>query len=137
MMKTGFTCGTFDLLHAGHILMFQDAANQCDRLVVGLQTDPSIDRPKKNKPIQSVEERKIQLDALRCVDEVIIYETETDLYSILESLRPDVRIIGSDWWEKNYTGCELEIPIYFHHRQHDYSTTNLRKRVKRSEGFMR
>ena len=131
MMKTGFTCGTFDLLHAGHILMFQDAANQCDRLVVGLQTDPSIDRPKKNKPIQSVEERKIQLEALRYVDEIIIYETENDLYVILEGLTPDIRIVGSDWWGKNYTGCKLDIPVYYHHREHEYSTTNLRKRINR------
>ena len=83
-MKKGFTCSCFDLLHAGHILMLKDAREQCDYLIVGLQTDPTIDRPEKNKPIQSFEERKIQLEAVRYVDEIIVYETEQDLYDLLK-----------------------------------------------------
>ena len=127
----GFTCSCFDLLHAGHILMLQDAKRQCDKLIVGLQTDPTIDRPDtKNKPIQSFEERKIQLEAVKYVDEVIEYETEEELYQLLKILIPDVRILGSDYEDgRYYTGMELNIPIHFHQRNHNYSSTNLRKKV--------
>ena len=128
--KIGFTCSCFDLLHAGHILMLKDAKEQCDKLIVGLQTDPTLDRPKeKNKPIQSLEERKIQLEAVRYVDEVITYETENDLYELLYKLMPDVRILGSDYEGKHFTGIDLHIPIYFHKRDHDYSTSSLREKI--------
>ena len=130
MEKVGFTCSCFDLLHAGHILMLRDAKSQCDKLIVGLQTDPTLDRPEKNKPIQSYEERYIQLEAVKYVDEIIKYETEEELYQLLKVLRPDIRILGSDYEGKYYTGEELNIPIYFHKRnQHNYSTTNLRKKA--------
>ena len=128
-MKIGFTCSCFDLLHAGHILMLKDAKAQCDKLIVGLQTDPTIDRPEKNKPIQSLEERKIQLEAVKYVDGVIIYETENDLYELLYKLMPDVRILGTDYEHKHFTGIDLHIPIYFHNRNHNYSTTNIRKKL--------
>ena len=128
--KIGFTCSAFDLLHAGHILMLKDAKEQCDKLIVGLQTDPTLDRPEKNKPIQSFEERKIQLEAVKYIDEIIKYETEEELYQLLKVLMPDVRILGSDYKDGRYfTGDDLNIPIYFHKRNHNYSSTNLRKEI--------
>ena len=129
-MKIGFTCSCFDLLHAGHILMLKDAKEQCDKLIVGLQTDPSIDRPlTKNKPIQSLRERKIQLEAVRYVDEIFVYETESDLVDLLKLVKPDVRILGSDYKDKSFTGDDLNIPIYYHERDHDYSSSDLRKKI--------
>ena len=125
----GFTCSCFDLLHAGHILMLQDAKRQCDKLIVGLQTDPTIDRPEKNKPIQSLEERQIQLEAVKYVDEVFTYDTEEELYKKLLDINPDVRILGSDYIGKSFTGDDLDIKIYYHDRNHNYSTTNLRKKI--------
>ena len=125
----GFTCSSFDLLHAGHILMLKDAKEQCDYLIVGLQTDPTLDRPEKNKPIQSFEERKIQLEAVKYVDEILKYNTEKELFEILRMLRPDVRILGSDYEGKYFTGTELNIPIYYHKRNHNYSSSNLRKKI--------
>ena len=129
--KIGFTCSCFDLLHAGHILMLKDSKEQCDYLIVGLQTDPTIDRPEKNKPIQSFEERKIQLEAVKYIDEIFVYETEEDLYKKLLDIKPDVRILGSDYDipDKRFTGDDLNIPIYFHERNHNYSSTNLRGKI--------
>ena len=128
-MKIGFTCSCFDLLHAGHILMLKDAKEQCDKLVVGLQTDPTLDRPEKNKPIQSFKERKIQLEAVKYVDEILKYNTEKELFEILRMLRPNVRILGSDYEGKYFTGAELNIPIYYHKRNHNYSSSNLRQEI--------
>ena len=134
-MIRGFTCSCFDLLHAGHILMLKDAKAQCDRLIVGLQTDPTLDRPEKNKPVQSYEERFIQLDAVKYEDEIVRYETEDDLfYLLLKTIRPDIRILGSDYVGKCYTGIELNIPIYYHVREHEYSTTNLRNEIIKQRG---
>ena len=128
--KIGFTCSCFDLLHTGHVLMLKDAKQQCDYLVVGLQTDPTIDRPDtKNKPIQTYEERYIQLEAIKYVDEILKYNTEKDLFEMLRLLRPDVRILGSDYEGKYFTGSELNIPIYYHTRNHNFSSTNLRKKI--------
>ena len=127
----GFTCSCFDLLHAGHILMLKDAKKQCDHLIVGLQTDPTIDRPKiKNKPIQSFSERKIQLEAVKYIDEIITYDTEEELYLLLKKINPDVRILGTDYKNKKFTGDDLNIKIYYHKRNHNYSTTNLRNLIK-------
>ena len=129
-MKVGFTCSCFDLLHAGHILMLKDAKEQCDKLIVGLQTDPSIDRPlTKNKPIQSLRERKIQLEAVRYVDDIFVYETESDLIDLLKLVKPNVRILGSDYKDEKFTGDDLNIPIYYHERDHNYSSTNIRKKL--------
>ena len=126
----GFTCSCFDLLHAGHILMLQDAKRHCDKLIVGLQTDPTIDRSDtKNKPIQSLDERRIQLEAVKYVDEVFIYDTEEELYKKLLFINPDVRILGSDYIGKSFTGDDLDIEIHYHERKHNYSTTNLRKKI--------
>ena len=131
-MKKGFTCSCFDLLHPGHVKMLQDARDQCDYLIVGLQSDPTIDRPDtKNKPIQTLEERQIMLSAVRFIDEIMIYDTEDDLYSYLKHNKPDVRILGSDYDipDKRFTGDDLNIPIYFHNRNHEYSTSNLRNKI--------
>ena len=125
-MKKGFTCSCFDLLHAGHILMLKDSKEQCDYLIVGLQTDPTLDRPEKNQPIQSLDERYLQLEAVKYIDEIFIYETEEDLYKKLLEIKPDIRILGSDYIDKPFTGDDLNIPIYFHKRKHNYSSTNLR-----------
>jgi len=132
-MRKGFTCSAFDLLHAGHIEMLKDARNQCDYLIVGLQTDPTIDRPEKNKPVQSVSERYIQLDALACVDEIIPYATESELLDLIAIVNPQVRILGEEYKDKDFTGrdfCEKEgIELYYNNRKHSYSTSNLRRRV--------
>ena len=132
--KIGVTFSCFDLLHAGHVLMLRDAKDQCDILVVGLQTDPTIDRPEKNKPITSYKERLTILQSLRYVDYVVKYNTEEELLKVLDKLKPNVRILGDDYKNKNFTGKDLNIPIHYHLRsQHDYSTTNLRQRVYESE----
>jgi len=132
-MKIGFTCSTFDLFHAGHIMMLKDAKEQCDYLIVGLQTDPTIDRAEKNKPVQSVFERFVQLDACKYVDEVVVYATEKELLDILQSYDIDVRIIGEEYEAKHFTGKELPIEVYYNKRRHSFSTTELRKRVKEAE----
>ena len=129
-ITVGFTCSCFDLLHAVHILMLKDAKSQCDKLIVGLQTDPTLDRPEKNKPIQTLKERKIQLEAVKYVDDIFVYDTEEELYHLLKLINPDIRILGSDYEDgRYYTGQELNIPIYFHKRNHNYSSTNLRKKA--------
>jgi glycerol-3-phosphate cytidylyltransferase len=128
-MTKGFTCGAFDLLHAGHVLMLEEAKTQCDYLVVGLQTDPSIDRPEKHHPVQSVFERFFQLKACRYVDEIIPYETEEDLYNLLCAIKPDLRIVGEDYRDQHFTGRELPIQVYFNSRKHPYSSSELRKRL--------
>ena len=136
-MKIGFTCGAFDLLHTGHALMLKEAREQCDHLIVAVQSDPSLDRPEKNSPIQSYEERTIMVKAIRWVDEVRFYDTESDLYALLEEIKPDVRIVGIDWQGKQFTGCELPIKIYFNSRDHGWSTSDLRDRVYRAESDKR
>ena len=133
-MKIGFTCSTFDLFHAGHLLMLEEAKKQCDYLIVGLQTDPTIDRPKeKNKPIQTVFERWIQVESCKYVDKVIPYATEKELVDILLSYPIDVRILGEEYATKNFTGMELPMEKYFNKRRHSFSTTELRQRVVAAE----
>lgn len=128
--KVGFTCSTFDLLHAGHILMLEEAKTQCDWLIVGLQIDPTVDRTFKNKPIQSVFERYVQLRGCKYVDEIIPYATEDELYQLLTSHKIHVRIIGEEYQNRDFTGKNLDIPIYYNSRKHKFSTTNLRERVE-------
>jgi glycerol-3-phosphate cytidylyltransferase len=128
-MKIGFTCSTFDLFHAGHIMMLRDAKEQCDHLIVGLQTDPTIDRPTKNKPVQSVFERFIQLNACVYVDEVVVYATEKELQDILLSYPIDVRILGEEYKGKEFTGHDIDMEYYFNERKHSFSTSELRQRV--------
>jgi glycerol-3-phosphate cytidylyltransferase len=128
--KIGFTCGAFDLCHAGHMLMFEEVKNQCDHLIVGLQNDPSIDRPEKNKPVQSIVERQIQLHAIKYIDDVIVYNTEADLLDLLKTLPISVRFIGEDHKDKDFTGRHLDIhSIVFNSRMHSFSTSDLRSRV--------
>jgi len=129
-MKTGFTCSCFDLFHAGHIMMLKEAKSKCDYLIVGLQTDPTIDRPEKNRPIQSVVERFIQLDSCKYVDEVVVYATEKDLLDILYTYPINIRVVGEEYKDKEFTGKNLEhIEMYYNSRKHSFSTTELRKRV--------
>ena len=137
-MKIGFTCSTFDLFHAGHLLMLEEAKKQCDYLIVGLQTDPTIDRPTEtNKPVQSVFERFVQLKSCKYIDEVIPYSTEKELVDILLSYPITVRILGDEYQEKEFTGkyeCIAKgIEFYFNRRQHSFSTTELRNRVVAAE----
>ncbi len=132
-MKTGFTCSTFDLFHAGHIMMLKEAQEQCDYLLVGLQTDPTIDRKEKNKPVQSVFERFVQLKACRYVDEVVVYATEKELRDILLSYPIDVRILGEEYKDKEFTGYDIPMEYYFNNRRHSFSTTELRQRVVDAE----
>lgn len=132
-LTKGLTASSFDLLHAGHIQMLEDAKGECDYLICALQTDPSVDRPEKNKPIQSLYERYIQLRAVRWVDDIIPYTTEEELLQLTEIIHPDVRIIGEEYKEKDFTGkdyCQKNgINIYYNRRQHALSTSDLRKRV--------
>lgn len=128
-IKTGFTCSCFDLFHAGHVMMLKEAKEQCEYLIVGLQTDPTLDRPWKNKPVQTVFERYIQLQACSYVDEIVPYATEKELMDILTSYPIDVRIIGEEYRDKQFTGSDLPMEIYFNSRQHSFSTTELRNRI--------
>jgi len=134
-MKIGFTCSTFDLFHAGHIMMLKEARTQCDYLIVGMQTDPTIDRDWKNKPVQSVFERFTQLQACKYVDEVIPYATEKELIDILCSYPINVRIIGEEYKDQQFTGYELPMAVYFNTRRHSFSTTELRNRVVEAKGI--
>jgi glycerol-3-phosphate cytidylyltransferase len=129
----GFTCGAFDITHAGHYLMFEENKKKCDLLIVGLQTDPSIDRESKHKPIQSIKERLIQLKACKYIDKVFIYKTESDLIELLKKINPDVRFLGMDWKGKKFTGKELPIKVIYNNRSHNYSSSNLRERILNRE----
>ena len=132
-MRIGFTASTFDLLHAGHIEMLREAKDQCDYLICALQIDPSVDRPEKNKPVQTVVERYTQLDAVRFVDEVIPYSTERDLEDILQMRNIDVRILGEEYKDGKFTGRAIcasrGIELHFNKRDHRFSTSGLRERV--------
>ena len=136
-MKIGFTCSTFDLLHAGHVSMLQEAKTQCDYLIVGLQNDPTLDRPTKNRPVQSIVERQMQLKGSRYVDEVWVYNTEKDLEDLLLTLPIDVRILGVEYEGKEFTGREIchkrGIDLYFNGRDPSFSSSNLRRRVYEAE----
>ena len=132
-MRIGFTCSTFDLLHAGHVMMLREAKAQCDYLICGLQVVPSVDRPEKNSPIQSIVEREAQLAAIKYVDEVIIYCTEDDLCDIINMYPIDIRILGEEYRDRDFTGkdeCKKRgIQLHFNKREHRFSTSDLRKRV--------
>ena len=138
--KIGITFSTFDMLHAGHIAMLAEAKNHCDYLIAGLQTDPTIDRPdSKNPPVQSIVERQIQLSATRFVDEIVVYQTEQDLIDLLLILPVDVRILGVEYQNKDFTGkkeCwDREIELIFNGRDHSFSSSSLRKRVAAAESL--
>ena len=132
-MRIGFTCSTFDLLHAGHVQMLRDAKQHCDYLMVGLQVDPSLDRAEKNKPVQTIVERYTQLKGVTYVDEIIPYATEADLEDILSMYHIDVRVLGEEYRDKTFTGRAIclkrGIELYYNKREHRFSTSDLRKRV--------
>jgi glycerol-3-phosphate cytidylyltransferase len=136
-MRVGFTCSTFDLLHAGHVQMLREAREQCDYLICGLQVDPSVDRAEKNAPIQTVVERYTQLKAVRYVDEIIPYGTEADLEDILTMYQIDVRILGEEYREKDFTGKDIckkrGIQLHFNKRDHRFSSSDLRNRIAERE----
>jgi len=133
----GFTCSTFDLLHAGHIQMLREAKSQCDWLICGLQVDPSVDREFKNKPVQTLVERYIQLVAVKYVDEIVVYETEQDLEDILSIYPINIRVLGVEYKDKDFTGKDIcrkrGINLYFNTRDHRFSSTDLRARVAKME----
>lgn len=136
--KVGVTFGAFDLHHAGHVLMLKDCKTVCDYLIVGLQSDPSTDDAayrgkKKNVPIMSLEERKIILEGSKYVDEIFVYHTEADLYQWLKTHHYDIRIIGADWQGKKYTGHDLPHTIFYNKRDHQWSTTELRTRIREAD----
>lgn len=135
----GFTCSTFDLLHAGHVAMLREAKGQCDYLICGLQVDPSVDRSEKNKPIQTIVERYTQLQAVKYVDEIIVYCTEQDLIDILEMYDINVRILGDEYKNKDFTGKDVcrkrGIQLYFNKRDHRFSSSGLRKRIYEMESL--
>ena len=132
-MKVGFTCSTFDLLHAGHVQMLREAKQQCDYLICGLQIDPSVDRENKNSPVQTIVERYTQLKAVSYVDEIIPYATETDLEDLLSMYSINVRILGEEYRDGKFTGraicAKRGIELYFNKREHRFSTSDLRRRV--------
>jgi glycerol-3-phosphate cytidylyltransferase len=129
----GFTCSTFDLLHAGHVVMLEEAKRHCDYLIVGLQVDPTLDRDHKNAPIQSIVERQIQLSAIKYVDEIVIYNTEADLEDLLLTLPINVKVMGEEYKGKDFTGKQIckdrGIKLVYNGRDHSFSSTSLRKRV--------
>lgn len=137
-MRIGMTASTFDLLHAGHIAMLREAKAQCDYLICCLQIDPSVDRAEKNKPIQTIVERYTQLSAVRYVDEIVVYATEADLLDITQMYPIDVRILGDEYKDKDFTGKDecrkLGIELYFNSRNHRFSSTDLRARVCENQG---
>ena len=133
-MKIGITCSSFDLLHAGHVKMLEEAKSQCDYLIVALQTDPTIDRPEKNKPIQSIVERYVQVNACKWVDEIVPYTTEKDLEDIFASFQLDYRFIGIEYKDKDFTAKDVclsrKIELIYNSRSHKWSSSELRNRIK-------
>jgi glycerol-3-phosphate cytidylyltransferase len=135
-MVKGFTCGAMDVFHSGHVLMLKECKKSCDYLIVGLHTNPRLDRPEKNKPVQSLVERYIQLNGSKYVDEIVPYETESDLVEILKAFDYDVRFVGYDWKDKPFTGYDIPghlDKVIYNQREHDYSSSGLRKRVYLAE----
>jgi|TARA_B110000858_G_scaffold101596_1_gene116731 glycerol-3-phosphate cytidylyltransferase len=132
-MKVGITCSTFDLLHSGHVAMLREAKTRCEYLICALQNDPSVDRPNKNKPVQNIVERQAQLAAIRYVDEIVVYNTEDELRDILSMYQIDVKIMGEEYRDIDFTGKDIcqkrGIEFYFNKRDHRFSTSDLRKRV--------
>ena len=131
--RIGFTASTFDLLHSGHVAMLREAKTACDYLICALQNDPSIDRPEKNKPVQNIVERQSQLAAIKYVDEILVYNTEAELLDILSMYHIDVKIMGEEYRNKDFTGRDIckarDIDLYFNRRDHRFSSSGLRERV--------
>ena len=135
--RVGFTASAFDLFHSGHVAMRKEASSNCDYMIVGLQTDPTLDRPNKNQPIQSVFERYVQLEGCKYINEIIPYATEQDLVDILLTYKIDVRFVGEEYKNKEFTGKQIcvdkGIEIYYNSRQHSFSTSGLRKRISEAK----
>ncbi len=131
--KIGITAGAFDLCHAGHMLSFKEAKENCDYLIAALHIDPSIERPGKNRPIMSLLERMVILNSIKYIDEIVVYQTEDELRHILRERKPHIRFLGDDWKDKLFTGHELNIPIHWIDRSHGYSSSELRKRIVQIE----
>lgn len=132
--RVGIVASCFDLFHAGHVLMLMEAKENCDRLVAALQSDPTIDRPEKNKPVQALSERYIQLEACKYIDQIVPYDTEADLYNLLAGLDWDVRFLGMDYIDRtDFTGYDLDIPIHYCSRRHNYSSSSLRERILKAK----
>ena len=129
---TALICGAFDIIHPGYIEMFSDVKSRCKRLIVALQDDPTIDRPEKDKPVQSSDDRKKIIQAIRYVDDVVEYNTEAELYEILKSDIYDIRVLGTDYKDKNYNGKDLNRPVYWHSREHDHSASGLKRKIAES-----
>jgi glycerol-3-phosphate cytidylyltransferase len=130
-LTIGFTCGTFDFLHAGHVMMLEESKGHCDYLIVGLLSDPTISRPEtKNKPVESMWERYVRLQSLKSVDMIVPWDTEEDLINMLEMIRPNIRFVGEEYKDKSFTGKDLGIPIYYNKRTHKYSSTATRQKVE-------
>lgn len=137
-MKVGFNCSTFDLFHAGHVTMLREEKRHCDYLIVAIQVDPTVDRPDtKNKPVMSIYERFVCVSACKYVDEVLVYHTEEDLLNLLKTQHIDIRFLGDEYKTKEFTGrqwcLDHGIELFFHERQHPYSSSSLRQRVWESE----
>ena len=132
-MIKGVTFSSWDLLHSGHIAMLEESKSQCDYLIVGLQTDPTIDRPNKNKPVQTTFERYIQLKGCKFVDEIIPYDTEEDVVNFLQTVKPDIRFIGEEYRGTEFSGNKLPIQMIFTSRRHNFSTSSLRKRIQNAK----
>ena len=136
-MNTGITFSSFDLFHSGHVAMLKEARQNCDYLIVGLQTDPTLDRPEKNQPIQSVFERYVQLEGCKYIDEIIPYATEQDLVDILLTYNINARFVGEEYKTKEFTGKQIcvdkGIKIHYNSRQHSFSTSGLRKRISEAK----
>lgn len=137
-MKIGFNCSSFDLLHAGHVTMLKMEKQLCDYLIVALQVDPTVDRPgSKNKPVQSVYERYVQLQACKYIDEILVYETEYDLMQLLQTQKIDIRFLSDEYLNRDFTGkqhcIDSGIELYYHTRTHDYSSSDLRRRTAQLE----
>ena len=130
-MKIGFTASCFDLFHAGHVSMLEEAKKECEYLIAAIQMDPSIDRPEKNQPIQTLIERQIQVRACKFVDETIVYSTEEELIILLKTLPIDVRILGIEYQGRDFTGRGI-VPEYFNNREHSFSTTELKERIQKN-----
>lgn len=136
--KIGFNCSTFDLFHTGHVTMLREEKKHCDHLIVAIQVDPTIDRPDtKNKPIQSIYERFVQVSSCKYVDEVIVYSTEEDLLNLLKTIQIDIRFLGDEYKTKDFTGkqwcLDHGVELFYHEREHPYSSSNMRKRVYEAE----
>jgi len=135
--RIGITCSTFDLLHAGHVVMLEEAKRHCDYLIAALQVDPTFDRESKNKPIQSIVERQIQLAAVKYVDEIVMYSTESELEDLFLTLPLNVRILGTEYRDKEFTAKQIcldrNIELFYNVRDHSFSSTSLRKRIQQME----